>query len=108
MIQTEVDHFNETFNENYGIDTNLTLKSVKAIPGLEYEKANYYGSMFLLRIDANRTVVATTAAMFANNKIFSINVYRQYHTYDDIEILMADSMEWFDSIIAANEFKKKK
>ncbi len=99
----EASILNKGLKEDYGFDFNLTLNVPKTIPNQSYTGDSYYSYISLMKMEDKKTVVSSTSILHIYHRIITINIYKVYHSKDDIINLKKESKKWLDDIVKLNK-----
>lgn len=102
-LPKETKEFNDTLKNDYNISSNITLNVPKLIPNTYIQGINYYGYIYLLKIDDNFISVGTTALIYLKGKLLTMNIYYKYNSKSDINNLMKESKSWLNEIYRLNK-----
>ena len=101
-LPKEAETLNKELEKGYGGNFNLTLNIPKLLPNTEYEGNTYYGYVYLLQIDEDYIAVGSTVLMYVNQRVISINIYKQFTSKKDIKSLIEESKVWLNNIEKIN------
>ncbi len=106
-LDDESSMFNKGLKKDYGMDFNLTLNVPKLIPNESYEEDSYFGYVYLLKLDEKTTAVGSTVMLHIHQRMLTLNIYKEYHSEDDIDSLIKESKIWLNDIVKLNNKENK-
>ncbi len=102
-LPKETKAFNDLLKNDYNISNNITFNVPKLIPNTYIQGINYYGYVYLLKIDNNFISVGVTSIIYLKGKLLTMNIYYKYNSKSDIDNLMKESKLWLNEIYRLNK-----
>lgn len=104
-LPNETKEFNDNLEKKYNIKNDIKLNTPEIIQNAYLQGLNYYGYVYLLKIDTEFTAVGTTVLIYLNKRIFTMNIYYKYNNENDVDLLIAETKNWLNNIYQLNKDK---